>query len=408
MRRASGVPSAASAGTPKIRSAPRVPRRDDAVQRGADDAVVGTFDDVGQPCLHLRHAGALGDVLEREQDQVGRLAVANDGTRIELHDPGAGRVEVGLDFVILEGRARGKHLFEQRAQFGNGPAAVGKVVEMTALHVGRRQAEHAIERAACHLDAQLAVQNEQRIAGRGDDGMSIVSRVAQRRLREFRGVNVFERQQRAVYAVVGRAVGEHPKRVPVRVLVLHFVLAHLHGLDDLGQQRFEARRRHRERKMGGGPADVAGQHVQDLGRGRREPAYAQVGAEHDDRHVDAAEQIGHVVVEPEQLGVAHLQLLIDRRQFLVERLQFLLGRFEFLVGALQLLVRREDFFVARLQFLVGRFLLLDHRLQVLARGGQLLTQRLEFVAGQLRGLLGGHRIGHAPAGCGAGSSNEIR
>ena len=92
------------------------------------------------------------------------------------------------------------------------------------------------------------------------------------------------------------------------------------------------------------------------------------------------EQVGEVVVGAVQLGVAVLELLVDRGQLLVGRLQLLLGGLQLLVGALQLLVAGEDLLVGAPQLFVGRVLLLDHRLQVFPGRGQLLPELGELAA----------------------------
>ena len=122
------------------------------------------------------------------------------------------------------------------------------------------------------------------------------------------------------------------------------------------------------------PAHVGGDQVEQFLRRRREPPDAQVRPEHDDGHLDAAEQVDEVVVDPVQLRVAVVQLVVDGGQLFVARLDLLLGGLQLFVGALQLLVGRLDLLVGGLQLLVGGLLLLDHRLQVLAGGGQLLRQ----------------------------------
>ena len=161
--------------------------------------------------------------------------------------------------------------------------------------------------------------------------------------------------------------------------VANLALADLYGLDDLGDQRLKIREVDRRPEVTDRPAEVRRQHVEHLGRRGRVATDAQVGGNRDHRYISAGEQVVDVVVEPGELGVTILELLVGRGQLLVDRLQLLFRGLQLFVRALQLLVGREYFLVGRFELLVRRILIFDRRLQVFARGRQLAAKRLRVL-----------------------------
>src|SRR5262249_34455029 len=120
------------------------------------------------------------------------------------------------------------------------------------------------------------------------------------------------------------------------------------------------------------------------------PPDPQIVAHHDDRHVDAREEVVEVVRRVAQLDVPDLELLVDRRELLVDRLQLLLRGLQLLVGTLQLLVAREGFLVRGLELLVGRLELLDDGLEVSLAVGELAPETRELAI--LQALPSGARL----------------
>ena len=108
---------------------------------------------------------------------------------------------------------------------------------------------------------------------------------------------------------------------------------------------------------------IGGDEIENPLGGGSEAADGEVAAQHDDGHIDAAEQIGEIVVHLRHFRVAVLQFLVERRQFLIGRLQLLFGGLKFLIGALQFLVAGLDFFIGGLEFLIGGLLFGNDRLK---------------------------------------------
>src|SRR2546427_9406720 len=125
------------------------------------------------------------------------------------------------------------------------------------------------------------------------------------------------------------------------------------------------------------PAEVGRDQVQDRrGHGSEAPD-PRIAAEHDDRYVDAGEQVVQVVVELGELDISVLQLLVHGGELFVDRLELLLRGLELLIRALQFLVARQELLVGRLQLLVVRFALFDDRLQKLLGRRELLAEVLD-------------------------------
>ncbi|HEY0784202.1 MAG TPA: hypothetical protein VGE98_17215 [Thermoanaerobaculia bacterium] len=131
------------------------------------------------------------------------------------------------------------------------------------------------------------------------------------------------------------------------------------------------------------PSDVRGAQAEEPRGAGREPAHGQIVAQEHDRDVDRAEQVQQVVADLGQLGIALVELLVERGQLLVARLQLLLGRLELLVEALQLLVARQDLLVRELERAVGGALLLGDRTQVVAHRRELLLEQEDLVVPRL-------------------------
>src|SRR6185503_9457841 len=121
-----------------------------------------------------------------------------------------------------------------------------------------------------------------------------------------------------------------------------------------------------------------------------ETSDAQIGGDHDDRHLDAAQHVAEVVVQRGDFRVAVAKFLVQRGQFFVGRLQLFLGGLQFLVGALQFLVAGKNLLAGRFEFLVGGVLLFDYRLQVVFGRDQVAPQlgnlAVFLIGGRGRGL----------------------
>src|SRR5215471_3228839 len=65
-----------------------------------------------------------------------------------------------------------------------------------------------------------------------------------------------------------------------------------------------------ELKVADGAPNVSWDQVQQHFRSRRDAADAELGVQHQDRHLGAAKQVDEIAVEPSQLRVPIVQLLV--------------------------------------------------------------------------------------------------
>src|SRR5207244_3241544 len=186
-----------------------------------------------------------------------------------------------------------------------------------------------------------------------------------------RTVDVEERQDRAVDAVLQVLVRPDAEREPAAAPILDVALVHGHRVHRLRAELLQVWTVDVRLDVPDRPSHVSRDQVQDLLGHRREAADTEIDGHDDDGDLHAREQVREVAVHPAQLIVAAVQLLVHRVELLVGRLELLLGGVQLLVRALQLLVARQRLLVRRLQLLVRRLELLDGRLQVLAVRSQL-------------------------------------
>src|SRR3989449_4121229 len=121
----------------------------------------------------------------------------------------------------------------------------------------------------------------------------------------FDRVDIDEGDDGALDVVFGGAVGADAQRVPPSRSVLHIALERLHALQHSGQNDVEIGHVHVELDVGQRPADVGGDQVEHRLRHRREAPDPQIGAEHDDRHLHAGEQVHQVDRKSTRLNSSH-------------------------------------------------------------------------------------------------------
>src|SRR5258708_9507631 len=110
---------------------------------------------------------------------------------------------------------------------------------------------------------------------------------------------------------------------------------------------------------------------------RSETANSKIASHHDNRDIDARQQVGQIVVDLRKLRIPAHHLFIEGGQLLVGGLQLFFGGQKLFIGALKLLVARLNLFVGGLELFGGRLLFFDDRLQVQLRGAELLLELLQ-------------------------------
>lgn len=310
---------------------------------------------------------AARDVLDGEQDQRPLAALLKEPPGVEQHRLAADVLELLFHLEALHSVVQELDLLEETSQLGDVPLTRSELVEVAVFRSFGPLPESLIERPARRLHAQVLIQHQERFAHSRDDAFGVLTGAPQ-------CVDIDEQDHRAVDAVFQSLVRPDTQRIPAPLAVLDLAFPGARRVDHIGQQRLQLGKAEVELDVAERPADVGGDEVEELSRPRCEAPDAEVLPQHDDGHLDAADEVDQIIVELVQLQVAVLQLVIDRSQLLVARLDLLLGRLELFVDALELLVGRLHLLIGGLQLFVGGLLLLDHRLEEFTGSGQLLGQ----------------------------------
>lgn len=90
-----------------------------------------------------------------------------------------------LDLIVDHRHALRDHLVEQAAQFGNVPLPVAEIVDVLADRLVAVDLEGGEEGAAGCLDAEVLIQQQQRIGNRIDDALRLKVAVPQQAVKVF-------------------------------------------------------------------------------------------------------------------------------------------------------------------------------------------------------------------------------
>ena len=149
---------------------------DDALLVGGDAREVGAVEDgaLQRPGFEQRlfRPLALGDVLHGQDQQlavVARLELAG----VQQHHPAADRREGVLQLEVVEDRARGDDVLEERPQVGDVPLAVAQLVDQPALGLAGRDVERLVEGAVGRPHPQRGVEDQQRLPHRVHDVLRV-------------------------------------------------------------------------------------------------------------------------------------------------------------------------------------------------------------------------------------------
>lgn len=135
--------------------------------------------------LHSLLGGdALGDVLNRQQQQRRVIARSFHAPRVQLHDARPQPRKVVPNLVVVELAVTGQDVFQQRPQFGDVPLSVPKFIDQAPLGFLVRHPERPVERPPCRAHPQIGSQDKHGFSDRVHD----VLRVGLRRLRVARRV----------------------------------------------------------------------------------------------------------------------------------------------------------------------------------------------------------------------------
>ena len=208
-------------------------------------------------------------------------------------------------------RLPGKDFLEHRPEPRDVQSPPHELVEESIHRLEGRDPEVLIERPVRRLHSEVAVEDEQRLTHCLDDGPGVTGGFLEPLIGMLGLVDVEQHHDRAVDLVIRGPVRMEAKLIPAAVAVADFSLRDLHALDHLPEQQLQVGHLDGWLEVADATADVGGQQVQELPRRRRESPDAAVDAHGDDRHVAAAQEVDQVVVEPVQLRVPALKLIVD-------------------------------------------------------------------------------------------------
>src|SRR6185503_4477033 len=92
---------------------------------------------------------------------------------VEQHHAASDDGEIVFELEVVEDGARRNDVLEQRAQIRNVPLSVAQLVDEPVLGLFRGNVKGLIEGAIRRVNAQTAVENQQRLANRVDDILRI-------------------------------------------------------------------------------------------------------------------------------------------------------------------------------------------------------------------------------------------
>src|SRR5437867_4709438 len=221
------------------------------------------------------------------------------------------------NLVVVEETVSGQDVFQQLAQSGDLPLAVAQIEKQAAFGFGGRNLESLIVPLVGVLDAQVGVEDQQRVAHGLDDVGRVIARGGHGLLSALERVDVYEHQHRAVNLVVEGQVGARAQGIAAARFVPHFALALADGVNDFFEQGFEVGQIEIVPDVGQGAAHVGVHEVEQIGGGRREAADGQVACEYQDGQVDAGVEIVQVRIGTAEFGVVVGHLVIEGGQLFV-------------------------------------------------------------------------------------------
>ena len=252
--------------------------------------------------------------------------------------------------------------------------AVGQFVNRDVLDLFAGEFERLVKGAAGLAHPQLGVEHQERLADRLQDGLVVLRSQFEPRDAALFLVYVHQRDDRAVDLVLAGAVGADAEGIPATLVVLHLGLASGESVDDFADQVVKVVNAEVCPEIAQASANVRGEEIEELFGHWGGTTHGQRVVHHGDRDIDAAEEVGEIVVDLSHFQVAIAQFLVERCEFLVGGLKLFFGGLKLLVRALEFLVARLDLLVGGFELFVGRFLLLDDRLERFLGGVQFGAQ----------------------------------
>src|SRR5689334_9659233 len=196
---------------------------------------------------------------------------------------------------------------QEGVQFREIPITVVEVLKIAAFGLFARYTEGLIEETVSRFHPELAVHHDQRLLHGFDNRFRQLVRGAGLLKTALQCIDFEQRHHEAVNPVVRSPVRANSHQVPGAVNIPDFAFFGLKAADAIYEHLIQIGDVDIRIQIAHGPPDIGWNQVEHLLRHWREPADAQILAEHDYRNIHAAEQINQIVIELCELDIPGLK-----------------------------------------------------------------------------------------------------
>ena len=108
----------------------------------------------------------IGDIFECQENEIAGVSLIEYLPRIQEHQTPSDNGKVSFDFVSLHHGVLWRDVLQQQPKFGNIPLAIAQPIYRTTLNVLTIHPERLMESAVSSDNAQVLIENQERIADR--------------------------------------------------------------------------------------------------------------------------------------------------------------------------------------------------------------------------------------------------
>jgi hypothetical protein len=111
----------------------------------------------------------ISDIFECQENEIAGVSLIEYLPRIQEHQTPSDNGKVALDFVSLHHGVLWRNVLQQQPKLGDIPLAIAQPIYRTTLNVLTIHPERLMESAVCSDNAQVLIENQERIADRIHD-----------------------------------------------------------------------------------------------------------------------------------------------------------------------------------------------------------------------------------------------
>ena len=111
----------------------------------------------------------ISDIFECQENEIAGVSLIEYLPRIQEHQTPSDNGKVELDFVSLHHGVLLRNVLQQQPKLGDIPLAIAQPIYRTTLNVLTIHLERLMESAVCSDNAQVLIENQERIADRIHD-----------------------------------------------------------------------------------------------------------------------------------------------------------------------------------------------------------------------------------------------